>query len=1045
MSKIPRFLERSNLFLQRRYFAFNPVASRIILTTVLQLVFVLVYAQTTVTGKVVDENNEELPGVSVKSIGANAGATTNSKGIFKLEVPAGVDSLSFSFIGYTSRTISVKLVPSTIKLAPSSANAIDEVVVVAYGQRQRKIETLGSQSSLKVSELKQPVANITTVLAGRVSGVVGVQRSAEPGLDNADIFIRGLNTTSSNTPLVLVDGVERPFGNLDPNDVESFIILKDASSTSVYGVRGANGVILVTTKKGVQGKTRINFDAYQGYTQFTRTPKASDGITYMQMANEASTTRGGLPIYSADRIQKTYSQEDPTLYPNVNWMDQLFNDFGSNKKVNMNISGGSDKMTFYVSAGLYNENGLFKTDELQNYDSKISFDRYNFTSALDIRATKTTTINLGIKGFVTNGNYPGTGTSTIFAEAFETYPILYPVGYYPNGAEPFTSTGGGLNSPWALLTNRGYVTTFRNEVNSDIRVSQDLGFWVKGLSARVLYSFDSRNDNRLSRTKSPYTNYAIGRDDNGDLLYENSSVSAGNDFLTFSRSTGGERQFYLESAVNYDRFFGKHHLTGLVLYNQTDKQLSTAGDLILSLPFRNLGLVARSTYGFDDRYLAEVSFGYNGAENFAPSKRFGLFPSAALGWVVSNEKFFSNAKDLFQVLKIRGSYGIVGNSRINVFNRDNPDARDRFLFQGQVGSGTGYAFGQQFGANSFEGLQINRFAADVTWETEKDLNLGLELTTLKNALSLQVDFFNRRRENIFILREAAIPASAGVSGNLVGNLGENNSKGVDLTLEFNKNFGQVGVGFRGTYTYNKNEVIENDMPAQPYPWLERRGHPIGQRFGYIAEGFYTQEEIDNPSTAKTAGIVMAGDLKFKDLNDDGVIDGFDRTAIGRSDIPATTYGFGTNIRYKGFSLGAFFQGIGNADLYLSNEFMPFRNSSARGSLYANIRDRWTPENPRQDAFYPRLAYSEINQNYSAESSHWLMNGRFLRLKTLDFGYTVPKKTFSRLGVQNMRVYFIGYNLLTFSPFKMYDPEMGNGSGTRYPNIKTYSLGLNVSF
>ncbi|WP_407430045.1 SusC/RagA family TonB-linked outer membrane protein [Arcticibacter sp.] len=1003
------------------------------------------FAQKTATGKVVDEHDLPLPGVSVRAVGTNTGGVTDTQGMFKVSVPAGVDSLSLSFLGYTTKRISVNSSGVTIKMTPDQANVLEDVVVVAYGQRQRKIETLGSQSGLKIQDLKQPVANITTVLAGRVSGLVGVQRSAEPGLDNADIYIRGMNTTSSNTPLVLVDGVERPFSNLDPNDVESFVILKDASSTSVYGVRGANGVILVTTKKGVEGRTKINFDAYQGFTEFTRVPKAADGITYMQMANEASTTRGGLPIYSADRIQKTFSQEDPTLYPNVNWMDQLFNNFGNNRKVNMNISGGSDKMTYYVSASTYNENGLFKTDELQNYDSKISFDRYNFTSALDIKATKTTTINLGIKGFITDGNYPGTGTQEIFGEAFETYPILYPVGKYPNGAEPFTSTGGGLNSPWALLTNRGYVTTFRNELNSDIRVNQDLSFWVKGLSARVLFSFDSRNDNRISRTKSPYTNYAIGRDADGNLLYENQSVSAGSDFLNFSRNSGGERQFYLESAVNYDNYFGKHHVTGLFLYNQTDKQLATAGDLILSLPFRNLGLVARGSYSYDDRYLAEVSVGYNGAENFAPDQRFGFFPSGAVGWVLSNEKFFGKAKDVFQLLKFRASYGVVGNSRINVFNRSSPDSRDRFLFMEQVGSGGGYAFGQQWGSNSFEGLEIKRYAADVTWETEKDLNIGVELTTFKNALSIQADFFNRRRENIFILRESAIPASAGVTGTLVGNLGENNSKGVDLTVEFNKNFGQVGVGIRGTYTYNENEVLENDMPTQAYPWLDRRGYPIGQRFGYVAQGFYTQEEIDNPDVAKTAGVVMAGDLKYQDLNEDGVIDGFDRKAIGRSDIPATTYGFGANISFKNFSLGAFFQGIGDVDLYLSNQFMPFRNSSARGGLYYNIEDRWTPENPRQDAFYPRLSYSEINQNYSAESSHWLMNGKFLRLKTLDFGYTVPKKTFARLGVQNMRVYFIGYNLFTISPFKMYDPEMGNGSGTRYPNIKTYSLGLNVSF
>lgn len=996
-----------------------------------------------VSGRVVDESNLPVPGASVTLKGTTKVVSTDSKGEFSISVPEN-GTLVFSFIGYQTQEVPVNNRKSIqVSLVPLQ-NQLDDVVITAFGVTQKKIETLGAQSSLNVKDLKQPVANLSTVLAGRVSGVVGVQRSAEPGLDNADIFIRGLNTTSTNSPLILVDGVERSFSNLDPNDIDGFTILKDASSTSVYGVRGANGVILVTTKQGVAGKTRINFDYYKGFTQFTRVPKVADGVTYLQMANEANVTRGGVPEYSAEKIRKTLTQEDPLLHPNINWMDQLFNDFGNNAKVNMNISGGSEKMTYFVSAGLYNENGLFKTDELKNYDSKISFNRYNFSSRLNIKATKTTSVDLGIKGFIANGNYPGTGTQDIFEEAFHVYPTLYPMGYYPDGSEPFFSTGFGLNSPYGLLTNRGYVSTYNNQIYSDIRVNQDLGFWLKGLSARVLYAFDAQNNNRISRKKSPYTNYVRSRDENGNPIYDNTSPTIGNDFLDFNKDNGGNRQFYLEGALNYDHTFGKHHLGGLLLYNQTDKVISSATTLILSLPYRNLGMVARATYAYDERYLAEFSFGYNGAENFSPDKRFGFFPSAAIGWVMSNEKFFEGARNIFQLLKIRASYGLVGNSRINVFS-NNPDERDRFLFEGQVASGGGYAFGKEYNNRFVTGLAISRFAADVTWETEKDVNLGLEFSTLNSALSMQVDFFNRRRENIFIRRTASIPSFMGVGGDLVGNLGENNSKGVDITAEYSKKFGAVGMQVRGTFTYNKNEVIENDMPEQPYPWMEKRGTPIGQRMGYIAEGYYTQAEIDNPDVARTTGTVQAGDIKFKDLNGDKIIDVMDQTAIGRSDIPQIVYGFGTSISYKGFSLGAFFQGIGNVDLYLSGEFMPFRNGSGRGSLYSNIMDRWTVENPRQDAFYPRLSYSDMNQNYTASSSHWLMNGKFLRLKTLDFGYTFPKTTFSRLGVQNLRLYFLGYNLFTISPYKLFDPEMGNGSGTRYPNIKTYSLGLNVSF
>ncbi|MGS2738224.1 TonB-dependent receptor [Sinomicrobium sp. M5D2P17] len=988
--------------------------------------------QREIKGIVNDEQGTPMPGVTVRVADTNKGVVTDFDGNFSIIVSEENSRLIFSYVGFLTREITLTDQQSLQITMEPDITALEEVVLVGYGT-QRKIETLGSQSSLNVKELKQPVANISTVLAGRVSGLVGVQRSAEPGLDGADLWVRGVNTMSNSRPLILVDGVERSFNNLDPNDIESFTILKDASSTSVYGVRGANGVVLITTKKGVKGKTKINVDFYQGITNFTRVPKPADGVTYMQMANEASVTRGEAPVYSAEMIRKTRTQEDPYLYPDVNWIDHIFEDFGYNQKANLNISGGSDKVTYYVSAGYYREKGLFTTSDLEKYNSEISFTRYNFTSHLSIKPIPSNTIDVGIKGWISNGNYPGTGTQTIFEEVFDTYPILYPL-HYPNGVEPWVSTGGGLNNPYYLLTNRGYSTLYNNQINSDIHVKQDLDFLVDGLSARVLYAFDATNNNRLVRNKVPYTVYARERDENGELVYEQTDNGNGRDYLTFERNNGGDRQFYLEAAIQYDKTFGKHHLGAMALYNHTDRISATANDLIGSIPYRSLGLVGRFNYTYGDRYISEVSFGYNGAENFAPDQRFGFFPSVALGWVVSNEKFWGE-NNIFQLLKLRASYGIVGNSRI--------EGR-RFAYIPTVAETGGYAYGQDRG-NYISGLDIGEYAANVTWETEKDINLGIEFSTLNEALTMQVDVFHRKRDNIFLER-GAVPAIIGLRSNLLGNLGETSNKGIDITGEFNKNFGELSMQTRGTFTFNENKVIENDQPTQPFPYMERRGHPIGQRFGYIADGYYTQEEIDNPSVARTTGVVQAGDIKFRDLNEDGVIDGNDRTAIGRSAIPRMVYGFGTTLYYKGFSLGAFFQGVGQVDLYLSNKFMPFRNGSARGGLYKNIKDRWTPENPSQDAFYPRLSYgSDINQNYSEQSSHWLMNGAFLRLKTLDFGWSIPEGSLSSFGVRDMRIYFIGYNLLTFSRFKMFDPELGDGSGTRYPNIQTYSLGVSLSF
>lgn len=984
-----------------------------------------------VRGKVTSEKGDPLDGVSVTEKGTSNGTMTNRLGEFTLLVAHDTVTLQFSFIGYQSTEVPVAKKSQLIVRLQSLANDLTDVVVVAYGQRQRKIETLGAQSNLDVKDLKQPVANISTVLAGRISGLVGVQRSGEPGFDGADLWIRGIATSGNSSPLVLVDGVERQFSNLDPNDIESFTILKDASSTSVYGVKGANGVILITTKKGKAGRTQIGVDFYQGLTKFTRLPETADGVTYMQMANEASMTRGGNPIYSEEQIRKTHTQEDPYLYPNVNWFKEIFNDFGKNRKANLSIRGGNEKSNFYVSAGYYDETGLFKVDGLQKYNSTIKYTRFNFSSALTLKATRTTTLDLGIKGWISNGNYPGSGTSDIFYMALKTYPILYPT-MYPDGKEPFTSTGGGLNSPYGMLVNRGYATTYQNQTMSDIQVRQDLGFLTKGLSARILYSFDAINTNTLSRIKKPTSYYAKGRDAEGNLLYE--VTGQGQDFLAFSRSNGGNRQFYFEGAINYANSFGGHRVGGMLLYNQSDRVSATAGDLIGSIPYRSMGSVGRFTYSYDDRYLAEATFGYNGSEAFTPEKRYGFFPSFAVGWVLSNEKFFGNATHIFQLVKLRASYGLVGNGNIS---------SQRFGYVGTVRGTTGYSYGQDRG-NGIGGIDIDKYPVDVTWETEKDLNLGLELKTLNNALSLQVDLFNRRRENIFRER-GVVPDFLGIEDDIVGNLGIVNSRGIDLTTEYTKRFGELSVYLRGTFTYNENKTLEDDSPSKPYPWLETRGLPVYHRMGYIAEGFYTQAEIDDPKVPRTVGIVQAGDLKYKDLNGDGVIDGNDVRKIGRDQVPQILYGFGTTLGYKQWSLGAFFQGTALVDFYMANDFMPFRQGMTAGGLFSNIHDRWTEDNPTQKAFYPRLSYgSDINQNY-ASSSHWVMNGRFLRLKTLDFGYTLKKGALSNLGVQNMRVYFIGYNLFTISPFKLWDPELGGGSGTRYPNIKTFSIGVNVTF
>jgi len=994
-----------------------------------------------VSGVITDVKGEALIGATILVKGTTTGAVTDFDGKFTINASTK-NVLLISYVSYVAQEVPITNLSTFYKIQLEEDNKkLDEVVVVGYGS-QRKITTIGAQSGIKsITDLKQPVANMTSVLAGRIAGIVGVQRSGEPGKDDAaDIWIRGISTFSNSTPLILVDGVERTFGNIDPEDIESFSILKDASATAVYGVKGANGVVLITTKQGKKGKPRIRVEYNKGVTQFTRTPQLSDGITYMQMANEASLTRGGSSIYSADAIHKTLTQEDPYLYPNVNWMKEVFNDVGTNQKANINASGGSDFSQYYVSAGFYNEQGMYKTSNLAKYNSAIGFTRYNFSSNLKMQVTKTTELTLGVKGYLSDNEAPRYASSDIFTDVLKTYPTLYPVSY-PTGQIPYALNGGEVIQPLAMLNSYGYKSEITSQTYTDLRLKQNLDFVTKGLTFNVLYAFDAYSRNTSNRINNqPVTVFATGRDTNGNLIYAPTDKGVGKDYLDFSKDTWAHNQFYLETSLNYERIIGtKNRVGGLLLYNQTDYRNTTANTLIESLPYRSLGIAGRATYSYDDKYLSEVNFGYNGAENFAPSRRFGFFPSFGLGWVASNEKIFTSLKDYIQFLKIRFSYGQAGNSKLS------SNSADRFGFLSVVGGGNGgftYGKDRSLGIN---GVDISQYGTDVFWEVSTKTNLGVDFNLFNNELAIQVDLFKDRRENVFLQRQS-VPSYIGLNGVQWGNLGIIDNKGVEFSADWNKKFGNLTVGLRGNFTFNQSKIIEDDSPIKPYPWMESRGLTVNHQMGYIAEGFYTQAEIDDPNVAKPGGVYQAGDLKYKDLNGDKKIDDKDKTNIGLDQVPQIVYGFGLNLMYKNFSFGAFFQGVDRCDILISaSNFIPFRDGNSKGNLYSNITDRWTVDNPNQNAIWPRLSYGgDINENY-APSTHWQRNGAYLRLKTLDFGYTVPQKLTKRYGLDNLRVYFLGYNLLTLTQFNWWDVELGSGSGSQYPNTKTYSLGLTFSF
>jgi len=989
-------------------------------------------AQLKITGTVKDQLGKELPGVTVKNIATGKGTITNEKGVYTVDAEPG-QVIEFSYLGYTPQQVTISeriLINITLE---ARAGSLNDVVVVGFGQ-QKKITTIGAQTTLKVEELKQPVANISNVIAGRVAGVIGVQRSGEPGYDNAQLWIRGIATFTNSSPLVLVDGVERPFNNIDPEDISSFSILKDASATAVYGVRGANGVILITLKKGKAGKPTINAQYNQGITAFTKIPKFADGVTYMNMANEAyknSNPNAGLPLYSPDAIQKTGDGSDKDLYPNVDWYKEMFNKTGKNKRVNVNVNGGSENAQYYLSLSYYDENGMYKVVDLSKYNYAVKFGRFNFTSNLNLRITKTTKLDFGASGFITNGNYPGNTASSIWELASLVPPIVHPP-VYSNGLFA-QQRSGDLWNPYTQLAQSGYSTEVKSQLWSNVRVTQELDFLVKGLSLTTMFSYDNSNEHDIKRTKSVDGYIATGRDADGNLLLDQTRI--GQAYLGYDRSNGGDRRIYTESGINYLNAFGRHDVGGMILFNQSDYVDAFAGDFMSSIPYRYRGIAGRATYGFDKRYLAEVNFGYNGSETFAPDKRYGFFPSFGVGWVASNEAFFEPLSHLFQLFKLRYSSGIVGNS--NITGR-------RFAYISTVDGGNGgYTYGTSMN-NKFDGYDIGDYAVEVSWEKAHKSNFGVDLKTLNNDLSLTVDVFREVRTGIFRQR-GDITQYMGLRNLPWGNLGEIHNKGVDATLEYNKTIGKVIIGFRGNFTWNSATVINDAMAPWPYPWQQVIGRKLGQRFGLTDLGLFKDEKEIANSPFQT-GINKPGDIKYKDLNGDGIINDKDKGPIGYGSIPEIVYGFGPTIGYKGFSLGAFFKGISKVDIYLNGSgLQPFSHGSTRGNLFTEISNRWTPDNKDPRPFYPRLTYGTENMNYET-SSYWVKNGAFVRLQNLEFSYTFPKQNWLKTaGLSNLRLYFLGYNLATFSQFKMWDVELGDGKGAMYPLVKTYNIGIDCRF
>jgi TonB-linked SusC/RagA family outer membrane protein len=1003
-----------------------------------------VFAQTYhVTGNISDEKGEPLIGASIKIEGTTIAVIADVNGNYSINVNSGKDILEFSYVGYAPRKEPVGNRKIVNVVLQEDVGQLGEVVVVGYGTQKRE-SVIGAITTLSPVRLKSTTTRtISNSLAGQVPGIIAVQRSGEPGYDASNFWIRGISTfQGGRNPLVLVDGIERSLNDISAAEVESFSVLKDAAASAVYGVRGANGVILINTKRGRIGKPTVNVTVESAITQPTRLPEFVDGATYMEVINSIATESGALPLsrYSAEQIENTRLQTDPDLYPDVNWIDAITKDFATNTRVTMDVNGGTERLRYSLVAAYYGEQGIMDRDKSQEWNSSLRLNRYNVRSSVDINITPTTLLRFNVGGYLQERTGTPESINNLFDQAFAITPIVHPA-QYSNG---LFSRVVYRENPYVLATQRGFRRDNQSKIESLLSLEQDLKFVTPGLKVKGMFSFDNYSSNYVNRSKWPdMYNPAIGRDVNGELMM-GALDTEGDDYLGYEKGSGwGNKSVYMELNASYSRTFaGKHAIDAMLMgnwrnYDDGDKQ-----------PYRNQGMAGRLSYTFDSRYIAELNFGYNGSENFAKGKRYGFFPSVAVGWLLSEEAFMEKAKAVLSKIKLRASYGLAGNSTL--------DGR-RFAYLSQIAGTDAYEFGYNkdwYVPGLWEGL-IG--VPDLTWETVYKTNVGVELG-LWNAIDIQFDYFTEKRRDIFMQRKN-IPADAGFSESPWANFGKVDNKGFELSVTVNKQLNNDWfISVQANVTYAKNEILEQDEEAaKKGTYRSIVGRSVGQLEGLVAERLFTEEDfIDVANGILAPGVptqsyvarLRPGDIKYKDLNADGVIDALDVTAIGGTEDPRLVYGFGVNVAYKGFDFGALFQGNGNTWRIIgrTQTFLPGGGNSAVGNIYTNVDDRWTVDNPSQDVFYPRLTLGP-NENNSQASTWWLRDMSMLRMKNLEVGYSLPQSLLKKIALSNMRIYLRGTNLLTFSEFKLWDPELETGSnnGLKYPIMKSWSVGLEIGF
>lgn len=1001
--------------------------------------------QERVTGTVVDAMGPITgASVTIKGKKGTVGVVTDINGQFTLDGIKKGDVLQISFIGYITQEITYTGKPIHITLIEDS-KSLDEVVVVGFGS-QKKASVVGAVQTVKASELRVPSASLSTSFAGRIAGVIAVQRGGEPGADGANFWIRGISTFASNTqPLIFIDNVEVSSGDLNalsPEVIEGFSILKDATATALYGARGANGVMLITTRNGKDmEKARVNIRVQNSFTQPTKTVKIADGVDYMIARNDAilNRTPNAQPYYSEEVINGTRNRLNPYIYPNVDWENYLFKDFTTTQSANVNVTGGGKRATYFLSATLNNDNGMLKEDPQNTFNNNINQLRLSLQGNVGVTLTPTTKANVRLNAQVLDYSGSAAGTGAIYQAMFEAPPVMFaPVIPAQNGEDYilFGNRNGGpvagrYRNPYAEMV-RGYSKRNESTMIASLDIEQDLKFVTPGLKIKGLVSFKNWATTNVVRSFNPYfygiKDYEVGAD--GQYTYTYEAITKGSKALTTSPSNGGDRLLNYQLSLDYARTFAeKHNVGAMFVYLQRDYNQNSPADFYATLPTRNQGIAGRVTYGYDNRYMIEANFGYNGSENFEEGKRFGFFPSAAIGYNISNENFFSPLRNVISNLKIRGSYGKVGNS--------STDGRFPYLTYVNL-NGASYTFGDTWQTTG-TGAVITRYgAAGARWETGIKADAGIEIG-LFNSLNITIDWFTETRKDIFMKRNI-IPAESGIIGDLrpYANLGKVKNGGIDLSIEYNKAFKKdFIVSLKGNLTYAKNKVLEADEPIYPENESYRSGigKPVEKYsyIGLIALGLFKDEEdIANSPEQTFSPDLKPGDIKYKDLNNDGKIDGNDVTQIGYPKVPQIVYGFGGSLQYKKFDFSCFFQGVAQTSLMMEN-IHPF-TSDQTTLLDFVAKNYWKQEAPNPNAEYPRLIGNLDTHNNTKSSTYWLRDGSFLRLKNIEVGYTYKV----------VRLFLSGQNLLTFSPFKYWDPELGGGKGLTYPNLRVVTIGLQLT-